>query len=45
MPVIIFYFVCTESPTNCKLEVIENGQIYEAVDFEKAIELAGLYYV
>lgn len=30
-----------EPPTNGKLEVIENGQIYEAVDFEKAIELAG----
>ncbi|XKL62035.1 hypothetical protein PGB90_001868 [Kerria lacca] len=30
-----------DPPTNGKLETLENGQIYEAVDFEKAIELAG----
>lgn len=33
----------TDGSTNGKLESIENGQIYDAVDFEKAIELAGKY--
>lgn len=28
-------------PKNGKLEIVENGQFFEAVDFEKAIELAG----
>ncbi|XP_065215026.1 synaptic vesicle glycoprotein 2C-like isoform X2 [Planococcus citri] len=28
-------------PTNGKFEIVENGQIFDAVDFERAIELAG----
>lgn len=38
---IFLHTLADSSPTNGKLEILEKGQVYDAVDFEKAIELAG----